>query len=275
MELKLLRSSRLRTAAIVFVMLGAGFIFLAQSTAAQTERTELVVGLQNDMTTMDFFNPETNTVWNAYQVEWGFEGLFSSTPDNIVFPVLENPAKGTSGPGYTFIVAPPATQPIVDVYIRPGVTFHDGQPMTRDDVVFTYQVLEWSTSQTFIGTALWWDIPRFAHWSGGAAKSHIGVEPSPAAPDAVRFTLSKAYALFFLATLQIPIIPKHIWTSHINPNAQLNLTSLKPITDSADLSADFSFGSRVNEVAANMGTGMFKFDSWTPNLGSHISSYDG
>src|SRR5207247_7201407 len=54
MELKLLRSSRLRTAAIVFVMLGAGFIFLAQSAAAQTERTELVVGLQNDMTTMDF-----------------------------------------------------------------------------------------------------------------------------------------------------------------------------------------------------------------------------
>ena len=275
MELKLLRSSRLRTAAIVFVMLGAGFIFLAQSAAAQTERTELVVGLQNDMTTMDFFNPETNTVWNAYQVEWGFEGLFSSTPDNIIFPVLANPAKGTSGPGYTFIVAPPATQPIVDVYVRPGVTFHDGQPMTRDDVVFTYQVLEWSTSQTFIGTALWWDIPRFAHWSGGAAKSHIGVEPSPAAPDAVRFTLSKAYALFFLATLQIPIIPKHIWTSHINPNPQLNLTSLKPITDSADLSADFSFGSKVNEVAANMGTGMFKFDSWTPNLGSHVSSYDG
>src|SRR5205809_721338 len=147
--------------------------------------------------------------------------------------------------------------------------------MTRDDVVFTYQVLEWSTSQTFIGTALWWDIPRFAHWSGGAAKSHIGVEPSPAAPDAVRFTLSKAYALFFLATLQIPIIPKHIWTSHINPNPQLNLTSLKPITDSADLSADVSFGSKVNEVAANMGTGMFKFDSWTPNLGSHVSSYDG
>src|SRR2546427_6689495 len=275
MGLRILHSPVLRSIAIVFVLLASGLIFAAQTAAAQGERTELVIGLQNDMTTLNYFNPDTNTVWNAYQVEWGFEGLFSSTPDNIVFPVLANPAKGTSGPGYTFIVAPPATQPIVDVYIRPGVTFHDGQPMTRDDVVFTYQVLEWSTSQTFIGTALWWDIPRFAHWSGGAAKSHIGVEPSPAALDAVRFTLSKAYALFFLATLQIPIIPKHIWTSHINPNAQLNLTSLKPITDSADLSADFSFGSRVNEVAANMGTGMFKFDSWTPNLGSHISSYDG
>src|SRR6267143_2543250 len=275
MELSLFRSSRLRAAAIVFVMLGAGLIFLTQNTSAQTERTELVVGLQNDMTTMNFFNPETNTVWNAYQVEWGFEGLFASTPDNIIYPSLANPAKGTSGPGYTFIVAPPAAQPVVDVYIRPGVTFHDGQPMTRDDVVFTYQTLEWSTSQTFIGTALWWDLPKFAHWSGGAAKSHIGAEPSPAASDAVRFTLSKAYALFFLATLQVPIIPKHIWTTHINPTAQLNLTSLKPIADSADRSIDFSFGSKANEVNANMGTGMFKFDSWSPNLGSHISAYDG
>src|SRR5207247_10228016 len=120
------RSSRLRTAAIVFVMLGAGFIFLAQSAAAQTERTELVVGLQNDMTTMDFFNPETNTVWNAYQVEWGFEGLFSCTPDNLILPVLANPAKVTSGTGYTSRDAPPARNDTVDVYSRPALSFHEG-----------------------------------------------------------------------------------------------------------------------------------------------------
>src|SRR5881296_3061494 len=275
MGLKLLRSPGLRAIAIVFVLLGSAFIFAAQTVAAQGERTELVIGLQNDMTTLNYFNPDTNTVWNAYQVEWGFEGLFSSTPDNIVFPVLANPAKGTSGPGYTFIVAPPAAQPVVDVYIRPGVTFHDGQPMTVDDVVFSYQVLEWSTYQTYIGTALWWDAPKFAHWTGGAAKSHVGVAVSPAAADAVRFTLSKSYALFFLATLQVPIIPKHIWTTHINPSPQLNLTSLTPIADSADKSADFSFGSRANEINSVMGTGMFKFDSWSPNLGSHISAYTG
>src|SRR3989449_1198435 len=275
MGLRILHSPVLRSIAIVFVLLASGLIFAAQTAAAQGERTELVIGLQNDMTTLNYFNPDTNTVWNAYQVEWGFEGLFSSTPDNIVFPLLANPDKGTSGPGYKFIVAPPAAQPVVDVYIRPGVTFSDGQPMTVDDVVFTYQVLEWSTYQTFIGSALWWDAPRFAHWTGGAAKSHVGVEVSPAAADAVRFTLSKSYALFFLATLQVPIIPKHIWTTHINPSPQLNLTSLTPIADSADKSADFSFGSRANEINSVMGTGMFKFDSWSPNLGSHISAYAG
>src|SRR6266702_7818770 len=126
MGLKLLRSPGLRAIAIVFVLLGSAFIFAAQTVAAQGGRTELVIGLQNDMTTLDYFNPETNTVWNAYQVGYSFEGLFSNDPDYSVFATLANPAKGTSGPGFTFIVPPTSPQPVVDVYIRSGVTFHDG-----------------------------------------------------------------------------------------------------------------------------------------------------
>ena len=276
MELKLLRSPGLRATVLVFVLLAAGFVFLATSAAAQGGRNELVIGLQNDMTTLDYFNPETNTVWNAYQVGYGFEGLFSNDPDYNVFTVLANPAKGASGPGFTFIVPPTNAQPVVDVYIRPGVTFHDGTPMTRDDVVFSYQVLEWSTYQTYISSALWWDLPIWPHWTGGAAVSHVGVEPSPAASDAVRFHLSKPYSLFFLGTLEVPIIPKAIWTNHIDTSQRpINITSLTPITDSQDYSADFSFGNTATQTAATIGTGMFKFDSWSPRSGSHISVYDG
>ncbi len=276
MELKLLRSPGLRATVLVFVLLAAGFVFLTTPAAAQGGRTELVIGLQNDMTTLDYFNPETNTVWNAYQVGYSFEGLFSNDPDYSVFATLANPAKGTSGPGFTFIVPPTSPQPVVDVYIRPGVTFHDGSSMTRDDVVFSYQVLEWSTYQTFISSALWWDAPIWPHWTGGSAVSHVGVEPSPAASDAVRFHLSKPYALFFLGTLQVPIIPKSIWTNHINTAQRpINITSLQPITDSDDYSADFSFGNTATQTASTIGTGMFKFDSWSPKSGSHISVYDG
>src|SRR5256885_15159578 len=113
MGLRILHSPVLRSIAIVFVLLASGPIFAAQTVAAQGQRTELVLGLQNDMTTLNYFNPDTNTVWNAYQVACGFEGLFSSTPDNIVFPVLADPAMGTSGPGYTLIVAPPAATPLL------------------------------------------------------------------------------------------------------------------------------------------------------------------
>lgn len=276
MGLKILHSPGLRAAVIAMVLLGTGFMVFAQPTAAQGGRTEIVIGLQNDMTTLDYFNPETNTVWNLYQVGYGFEGLFGSDPDNHVFPILANPAKGTSGPGFTFIGSPSAPQPVVDVYVRPNVKFHDGQVLTPDDVVFTYQVLAWSVYQTYVTSPLWWDAPRWPHWTGGGNISHIGVEISPAAPDAVRFHLYKPYALFFLATLSIFIIPKHIWTNHIDYSGQpLNVTSLKTINDSDDYSGNFAFGNKPTEIAATVGTGIFKFDSWTPNAGSHVSTYAG
>src|SRR2546427_1797474 len=280
MALKILHSPGLRAAVIAMVLIGTGFMVFAQPTAAQGGRTEIVIGLQNDMTTLDYFNPETNTVWNAYQVGYGFEGLFGSDPDNHVFPVLANPAKGASGPGFSFIGSPTAAQPVVDVYVRPNVNFHDGQPLTVGDVVFSYQVLAWSTYQTFVTSPLWWIAPQWPHWTGGGNVSHIGVEVSPAAPDAVRFHLYKPYALFFLATLGIQIIPKHIWgvpwPAHIDYSQQpLNISSLTRITDSDDYSGNFAFGNRATELGATVGTGMFKFDSWTPNAGSHISTYAG
>jgi ABC-type transport system substrate-binding protein len=280
MVLKILHSPGLRAAVIAMVLLGTGFMVFAQPTAAQGGRTEIVIGLQNDMTTLDYFNPETNTVWNAYQVGYGFEGLFGSDPDNHVFPILANPLKGASGPGFSFIGPPTAAQPVVDVYVRPGVTFHDGQPMTVADVVFSYQVLAWSTYQTYVTSPLWWIAPQWPHWTGGGNVSHIGVEVSPAAPDAVRFHLYKPYALFFLATLGIPIIPKHIWgvpwPAHIDYSQQpLNISSLTRITDSNDYSGNFAFGNRPTEIGATVGTGIFKFDSWTPNAGSHVSTYAG
>src|SRR6266545_2633694 len=69
-------------------------VSMETSPAAQGGRNELVIGLQNDMTTLDYFNPETNTVWNAYQVGYGFEGLFSNDPDYNVFPVLACSLRG-------------------------------------------------------------------------------------------------------------------------------------------------------------------------------------
>lgn len=280
MEFKLVRSPGLRAIVVACVLLGAGFIFLAQSVSAQGGRTELVLGLQNDMTTLDFFNPETNTVWNYYQVGWTFDSLFDTDPDFNIFALLADPARGTSGPGYTFVTAPTDPQPVIDVFIRTGVPFHDSttttpQTLTADDVVFTYQTLAWSTAQTYITSALWWDAPKWPHWDG-IGMSHIGIVKKDA--STVTFHLSKPYALFFIGTLggrgTFGIIPKHIWKDHINPNPPINITSLQPISDSADRSIDFSFGSSPTQLGAVVGTGFFKFDYWTPNSGSHISVYD-
>ncbi len=268
----------LRALVVAFVLLGGMFIVLlqAQAASAQGGRTEIVIGLQNDMTTMNYWNPETNTVWNYYQTGLlVFEGLFSNDPDFTAFPVLADRARvGTSplggGPGYNIVAL--GANPIIDVYVRTGVKYHDGSTMTPDDVVFSYQAKAWSTEQTAITEALWWDAPLWPHWTGGAAKSHIGVEN--VGTNTVRFYLVKPYALFFLSTLEVTVIPKAIWQAHIDANPPVNISNpSQRITDSADLSIDMSFGRNPTETAATVGTGFFKFDSWSPNQGSHLTAF--
>jgi len=275
MASNVLRKSTLRALIMAYVLLAGGLIVLvqAQTVAAQGGRTEIVIGLQNDMTTMNYWNPETNTVWNYYQTGLlTFEGLYASTPDNVVFSVLSDPARGTSGPGFTVVQTTPHT--IIDVFVRAGVTFHDGSPMTADDVVFSYQTKAWSTEQTAITEALWWDAPLWPHWSGGGNDSHIGVEK--VSDTQVRFHLVKEYALFFLQTLQVTVIPKAIWVTHMDPDPPLNISDPRsPITDSSDGSIDFAYGSSASQTAATIGTGFFEFLSWQPNQGSRLSTYDG
>ncbi len=269
MQLVFLRSPAIRVIAITLVLLGSGMIFLVGSAAAQTQSSEIVIGLQNDMTDMNTWNPGTNTVWKSYMVgSLNFESLLGTDPDGNLFPYLADPARG-GGTGYSVLTSPVAPDAAtVDVFIRPGVTFTDGQAMTAADAVFSFQTQGWGTFSSFINEALWWDAPRFAHWTGGAAKSHIGVEAI--GTDTVRFHLSKTYALFFVATLSVLIMPKHIWLNHIDSNPPLNFTSLTPITDAADRSIDFGFGGTNSQLDATIGTGPWKTVSWSRNQATQV-----
>src|SRR5688572_19767454 len=107
METKRAPRRAVRTALLAYVLLAAGLAGFLQSPSASAAgpRTEIVIGLQNDMTSLNSWNPETNTVWNFYQVGiLMFEGLFSTDPDLSLFPVLANPAIRGNGtedaPGY-------------------------------------------------------------------------------------------------------------------------------------------------------------------------------
>src|SRR5256886_8986886 len=138
MQGSFLSSNHVRAMVVVYVMIGAGFVVLAQSplAAAATYRTELVVGLQNDMTSMNYFDPATNTVWKAYMVAWGFESLLAHDQASLSYAFLADPAYG-GGNGWTV----DASGFNVTVQIRSGVTFHDGVTMNADDVVFPLQTL--------------------------------------------------------------------------------------------------------------------------------------
>ena len=88
----------------------------------------------------------------------------------------------------------------IDVTLRSGMTFHDGVPVTVEDVKFSYEL--------FIDE----NVEYFASFLAPIES----VEVMDA--DIVRFNLKYAYAPFITNTLaQIPIIPQHIWENINNP----------------------------------------------------------
>lgn len=270
---RFLKSSVTRALIIAYAVLATSFLVLvqAQTASAQAGRTELVLGLQNDMTTLNFWNPETNTVWNFYQVGWSFETLFSTDPDFNLYPVLADPARGDEAPGYDIRLDLDPRGLTVDVFIRLGVTFHDGQAMDADDVVFSFQTKAWSTESTVIDQALWNATAQFPHWSG-TGLSHVGVEKVD--QSTVRFRLARAFALFFPGTLGgTTIIPRHIWETHIDPAPPRDFLDPSRTVTSADRSIDLGYGDQ-GQLASTVGTGMFKFESWVRQSGSRIVTYD-
>ncbi len=82
----------------------------------------------------------------------------------------------------------------IDVELREGMSFHDGRPVTVEDVVWSYQT--------------WMDLPEsyFASFTNPIASvEDVG-------NNTIRFVLEEPYAPFITTTLtQIPILPRHIW----------------------------------------------------------------
>src|SRR5213594_718688 len=271
---KLLRSKHVHAVLVVYVMIAAGLVFVLQdhpAAAVAGSKDTLTVGLQNDMVNPNYFDTATNSVWKQYHVEFNFEGLFSHDPDFTTFNVLSDSTKGgsvcpagslPSGPGYCI----DSTGFGVTVYIHNNATFTNGQALTADDVVFTFQTLPWSTYQLGIFNAIWSDTKKYPLWNattcGSSPKcvSHIGVEKIDA--TTVKFHLAKTYALFFYDTMEIPIIPSGLWKNHLGTWPQLNLSNpANHLTDTFDNSIDTTY----NGIDAATGSGPFKLTSWTHN----------
>ncbi|MCC7450630.1 MAG: twin-arginine translocation pathway signal protein [Anaerolineae bacterium] len=86
----------------------------------------------------------------------------------------------------------------VVVKLRSGMMWHDGKPVTAEDVKFSFEVPQTGES------------PMYAPFSSRVTKIEI-VDPST-----LRFTLKEPWAAFEVASLaKINLIPKHIWEPEI------------------------------------------------------------
>lgn len=109
-----------------------------------------------------------------------YSGLLKATPQGDYVPDLAS-HWDVNQDGLTYTL-----------YIRPDATFHDGTPVTADDVIFTIQKTQDSALKS----------PQQANWSG------VTVEEVDA--HTVRFTLKSPYAPF-VEDLTLGILPKHLW----------------------------------------------------------------
>ena len=94
----------------------------------------------------------------------------------------------------------PVDDVTIDVTLREGMTFHDGEPLTAEDIVFTFDYYIDSDYNYF--------------------DSYLAAIDSVEQTDdlSVRFNLREPSAPFATITLsQIPILPQHLWEGIENP----------------------------------------------------------
>ncbi len=109
-----------------------------------------------------------------------YSGLMKATPEGTYIP---DAAQGCdiSEDGRTYTCT-----------LRPNLTFHDGTPLTTDDVVFTIAKAQDPALKS----------PQFANWNGVVVQKISDTQ--------VSFTIKQAYAPF-IENLSIGILPAHAW----------------------------------------------------------------
>lgn len=114
-----------------------------------------------------------------------YAGLMKKLPDGTFVPdMAESYSLSDNGLEYTFI-------------LKQGITFHDGQPLTADDVVFTVSKIKDPLVKS----------PRRLNWEG------VLVEKID--DRTIVFTLKQPFASFLDSTTT-GIVPAHIW-SELSP----------------------------------------------------------
>jgi len=115
-----------------------------------------------------------------------YSGLMRATPDGTLTHGIAK-SHTVSEDGLTYAV-----------FLREDATFHDGEKVTADDVIFTVNLIQNPTIKS----------PRRGSWEGVLVERVNDIE--------ILFTLEHPYAPF-IENLTLGILPKHIWE---NANAE-------------------------------------------------------
>ncbi len=97
-----------------------------------------------------------------------------------------------------------------DVLLKPDLTFHDGEPLTTEDVEFTIEKARDPAIKS----------PKASGW--------IGVKIEKINAREIKFTIQKPYRPF-LENMTLGILPKHIWKNIDNESFDINTYNREPV----------------------------------------------
>jgi peptide/nickel transport system substrate-binding protein len=127
-----------------------------------------------------------------------FSGLMEYDSEGKLVPELASQVEiEESGTGYL-------------VSIREDAVWHDGEPLTADDVIFTIKTIQ------------------NPDYKSPLRANYLGIEVEKITDYQVRFKLQESYA-GFLERLTFKILPKHIWEEISSQNFLLSNYNLRPI----------------------------------------------
>ena len=190
----------------------------------------------------DSLNPITSTNAYAQYIMTGangsllFEQLIRYNPETwrVEAPLLASyPEISDDHLVYTFT-------------LRDGVEWHDGEPFTAEDVLFSIKALK----VPFVDDA---------HVRG----YYADLTEVQAEGQTVRFTMSQPYWMNDSVLGEMPLVPKHVY----DPEGVLDRYELRDIIapEAMDDETLKTFGDKFNTHPANrapIGTGPYKFETW-------------
>ena len=125
----------------------------------------------------------------------------------------------------------------IEVSLKDGMMFHDGEPVTPEDVVFSYNFL------------IDYEVPFFEAYVSCIQNVEL------VNGETIIFHLKEPYAGFMTNSLSlVPILPKHIW---------------EDVVEREDLSNPDDFNN-----LPPIGSGPFKFDSWERGSYFKLTKFD-
>jgi len=200
---KVLKGGEKITLLVFFVLAISSLLFLTVNSylaATKTVPTFKGIYIEGVVGQPRFINPlygETNDIDRSI-IELVFSGLMTyDTEGNIVPDLVDSYDISDDGKTYTF-------------ELKESVFWHDGKPLTSDDVLFTIKTIQNADYKS----------PLRANW--------IGVEAQKLSDTSFNLILKQPYNSF-LENCTLKIIPQHIWQNVSPENATLSLQNLQPV----------------------------------------------